>query len=57
VLRLLGIRPNRLLIAVGGVAMLVAGVLLHGLNLIVIGGVLIVWAAITFVASRRRQVR
>jgi hypothetical protein len=52
-LRLFGIRPNRLLIALVGIAALAIGLVIHGPGLIVIGGVLIVWAAVTL-ASRRR---
>ena len=53
-LRLFGIRPNRLLIALAGIAALTIGLVIHGPGLMVIGGVLIVWAAVTLAASRRR---
>ena len=52
-LRLFGIRPNRLLIALAGIAALAIGLVTHGPGLILIGGVLIVWAAVTL-ATRRR---
>lgn len=53
-LRLFGIRPNRLLIVLAGLGVLVAGLVVHGPGLMAIGGLLIVWAAVTLVASRRR---
>jgi hypothetical protein len=53
-LRLFGIRPNRLLIALAGMGVLVAGLAMHGPILIALGGLVIVWAAVTLVASRRR---
>ena len=40
-LRLFGIRPNRLLIALAGVDVLVAGLVVHGPGLMAIGGLLI----------------
>ena len=36
--------------------MLVAGLVVHGPVLMTYGGLLIVWAAVTFVVSRRRRV-
>jgi hypothetical protein len=53
-LRLFGITPNRWLIALAGAAVLTAGVLKHGPELMIIGGALLAWAAITLIASRRR---
>lgn len=53
-LHLFGIRPNRLLIALAGIGLLVAGLVVHGPGLMTFGGLLIVWSAITLVASRRR---
>jgi len=53
-LRLFGIRPNRLLIALAGIAALAIGLVVHGTDLMVLGGLLTVWSAVTFVASRRR---
>jgi hypothetical protein len=53
-LRLFGIGPNRLLIAVAGVGVLAAGLVAHGPGLTAVGGLLIVWTAVTLVASRRR---
>lgn len=50
-LRLFGIRPNRLLIALAGVGVLVAGLIVHGPGLIALGGLLIVWAAVTLGSS------
>ncbi len=52
-LRLLGIRPNRLLIAVAGIGVLVLGLVVHGPGLMAAGGLLIVSAAVAFAASRR----
>ncbi len=52
-LRLFGIRPNRLLIAVAGIGALAAGLVVHGPVLMAIGGLLIVSAAVAFAASRR----
>jgi hypothetical protein len=52
-LRLFGIRPNRLLIAIAGIGVLVAGLAAGGPVLMALGGLLIVWAAVTFAASRR----
>jgi len=54
-LRLFGIRPNRLLIAVAGIVLLVIGLVVHGPVMMAAGGLAIVWAAVTFVASRRRS--
>ncbi len=56
-LRLFGIRPNRLLIAFAGVGVLVIGLVVHGPGLMALGGLLIVWAAVTLVTSRRRRAR
>ncbi|HTX82841.1 MAG TPA: hypothetical protein VME44_11705 [Streptosporangiaceae bacterium] len=56
-LGLFGIRPNRLLLAVAGAGALVVGVVVHGPGLMVIGGLLFVWAAVTFAAGRRRRTR
>jgi hypothetical protein len=53
-LRLFGIRPNRLLIALAGIGVLAAGLAVHGPALMALGGLLIVWAAVTLAASRRR---
>jgi Flp pilus assembly protein TadB len=54
-LGLFGIRPNRLFLAIAGAAALVVGVVVHGPGLMVIGGLLLVWAAVTFAAGRRRR--
>jgi hypothetical protein len=56
-LRLFGIRPNRLLIALAGIGVLVIGLVVHGPGLMALSGLLIVWAAVTLVASRRRRAR
>lgn len=56
-LGLFGIRPNRLLLAVAGAGALLVGVVVHGPGLTVIGGLLFVWAAVTFAAGRRRRAR
>jgi membrane protein implicated in regulation of membrane protease activity len=57
-LRLFGIRPNRFLIALAGVALLVAGLVMHhGLGLTVLGAALIVYSAAVLVAGRRRGAR
>jgi hypothetical protein len=53
-LRLFGITPNRWLIALAGAAALAAGLVKHGPELMVIGGALLAWTAITLIASRRR---
>jgi hypothetical protein len=54
-LRLFGIRPNRLLIALAGIGVLAIGLAKHGPELMVVGGLLIAWAAVTLVASRWRR--
>lgn len=53
-LRLLGIRPNRLLIALAGIGVLAIGLVVHGPGLMAVGGLLIVSAAVTLAARRRR---
>jgi hypothetical protein len=52
-LRLLGIRPNRVLIGLAGIGALAAGLVVHHLVLIAIGGLLVVWAAVTHWSRRR----
>jgi hypothetical protein len=54
-LPLFGIRPNRLLIALAGIGVLMIGLAKHGPELMAVGGLLIAWAAVTLVASRRRR--
>jgi thiosulfate reductase cytochrome b subunit len=54
-LRLFGIRPNRLLLAVAGVGLLAAGLAVHGPVMMALGGLAIVWSAATLVAGRRRR--
>jgi hypothetical protein len=54
-LHLLGIHPNRLFMVIAGIGVLVIGLVIHGTFLMAIGGLLIVWSAVTFVASRRRR--
>jgi hypothetical protein len=56
-LRLFGIRPNRLLITLAGIGALVVGLAVHGPVLMAIGGLLIVWEAVALVTSRRRSAR
>ncbi len=51
---LFGTRPHPLLIALAGIGVLVAGLVVHGPVLMAYGGLLIVWAAATLVVSRRR---
>jgi hypothetical protein len=53
-LRLLGIRPNRLLVALAGIGVLAIGLVVHRTDLMALGGLLTVWPAVTLVASRRR---
>jgi hypothetical protein len=54
-LRLLGIRPSRLLIALGGIVFLVIGLVVHGPVLMALGGLAIVWAAVALLVSRVRR--
>jgi len=56
-LGLFGIRPNRIFLAVAGAGALVVGAVVHGPGLMAIGGLLVVWAAVTFAAGRRRRAR
>lgn len=56
-LRLLGIRLNRLLIALAGICALAAGLAVHRLVLMAIGGLLVAWGAVTLIDSRRRRAR
>jgi hypothetical protein len=53
-LRLLGVRPSRLLIALGGIGVLAVGLVVHRPDLMVLGGLLTGWSAVMLVASRRR---
>jgi hypothetical protein len=53
-LRLFGIRPHPLLIAVAGIVLLLIGLAAHGPGLTAFGGLAIVWAAVTLAAARRR---
>ena len=53
-LGLFGIRPHPLLIALAGVGLLVAGLVLHGPVMLALGGLAIAWAAVTFATTRRR---
>lgn len=56
-LTLFGIRPHSLLIALAGIGVLVAGLVVHDPVMMAIGGLAIVWAAVRFVASRRQSAR
>jgi hypothetical protein len=56
-LGLFGIRPNRLLIAVAGIVLLVAGLVVDGPVMMTFGGLAIAWSAITFIAARRQRAR
>jgi len=53
-LRLFGIRPNRLLIALAGIGVVAIGLVVHRPDLMALGGLLAVWSAVMLVASRRR---
>lgn len=53
-LNLLGIRPNRWLVALASVAVLVTGLALHrGIDLTVLGAALVAYSAVMLVAGRR----
>jgi hypothetical protein len=54
-LRFFGIRPHPLLIAAAGIVLLVIGLAAHSLLMMALGGLVIVWAAVTFVTVRRRR--
>lgn len=53
-LRLFGIRPNRLLIAVAGIGVLAAGLAVHSPVLMALGGLGIVRAVVALAVRRRR---
>lgn len=53
-LRLFGIGPHRLLVAIAGAGVLMTGLVVHGPGLMALGGLTIVWAAVRLVAGRRR---
>jgi hypothetical protein len=53
-LRLFGIRPGRLVIALAGIGALAGGLVVHGPVLMVLGGLLIVSSAVRLLAGRRQ---
>jgi hypothetical protein len=52
-LRLFGIRPNRVLVALAGAAALAVGLVIHGPVLMAAGAILVVYSAVMLIAGRR----
>lgn len=56
-LRLFGIRPNRVFLALGGAAVFAVGLVIHGPFLMALGAILVVYSAVMLICGRQRGPR